>query len=143
MDFVLHQLFERHQHNQKQRQQKMIDSLVGSFLKKNLLQESKLSRANLAGSSGSLIETEDMEALSNNADEERDWDIALALSINKTVDSLPLEDKMALMSEYYFDPGNKNKDFGEAQLSNIFSEDDEASVLHRSHIYEGDCICLK
>lgn len=141
MPHVLSQLFNTYRQHQEQQRHRTIDNLIGSILKKHLLRESKLSRPSLVYNSDSSMETLTSQSFSNNTDEERDWNIALALSIDTTVDSLPLEDKMTLMSEYNFGTASEDEDIGEVfevRPSLSFTEEDELPDLLRSSLNKGD-----
>lgn len=139
MPYILNQLYKAHkQHQQKQRHKEM-DNMIGSILKKILLNEEKLSRTSLTSRISDFpMEILNLRVFDNNTNEEQDWKTALALSVNSTVDSLPLEDKMAAISEYFFGTVSEDEPIREAWSSPSFSMDDEILELLRSNYHEGE-----
>lgn len=103
----------------------LIDNQIGSFLKKALLESTLFSRAN-------WLVTPQKPVVRNNyryydkATEERDWKTSLALSINATIDSISLQDKMTVFSEYH---SIYDKEHGEQNLKQLLNLHADSQTL--------------
>lgn len=74
---------------------KTIDNRVGKALKKTLTESPLFSRTN-----SPVIPLRPKMRVYEDTTEEHDWKMALALSVNETVDSLSFEDKVIVLAEY-------------------------------------------